>query len=251
MDTFQVFKQFPRLPQEIRLKIWRATIEPRVVRIKWSSQLLQCVTPDNPTILQVSHESREEGLRTYRPSFDTTNSSGPIVYANFSLDTVCFDWVTAYRHLNQFRRGELKGSLKQTRSLSISKVDFKAEMAEPWVSLLAEFSELEVLIVSGCTESRERPPLVTPDVQHSLEHDIKTHIFAAGSDENSDSMPTLVCLDRGYECLQHWWFKQCNEWCPRRMGRGKDEFEKPDWISILSSLDRVAKEYTTDENLRV
>lgn len=245
MDTPETFKPFARLPQEIRLKIWKATIEPRVVRIRWSPHLAQCITPDNPTILQVSHESREEGLRIYQPTMATTNSSRPIVYADFSIDTVAFGWETAHGHLEHFRRGELKAALKEVKSLTISNSDFDFQLEEPWVSLLAEFSELAVLLISGCAHSPERPLISKPD---AMEEDIRTHIFAAGPDENSESMPTLVCLDRGYECPKHWYFKQCNEWCPRRMGTGLEEFEKPDWLSIVGSVGNVAKEYSTDGN---
>jgi hypothetical protein len=246
MDTSKTFTLFPQLPQELRLKVWQSTIEPRIVRIKWSAQLSQCTTPDNPIILRVSHESREEGLKTYRPAFVTASASRPVVYANFLLDTVDFDWETAYGQLSHFIHGELKTALKAVKSLIIRKLDFEVELAEPWISLLAEFSELETLIVSGCAEDPDRPVISRPE---QMEEDIKITIFMAGEHENSDSMPKLVCLEKGYECPKHWWFKQCNEWCPRRMGRGLEEFEKPDWLSIVSSVDRVALEYSTDTNV--
>lgn len=95
--------------------------------------------------------------------------------------------------------------------------------------------------MSGCFESPDRPLISQPE---AMEEDIRTTILGAGPDERSDLMPKLVCEDRGYECPKHWWFKQCNEWCPRRMGRGVKEFEKPDWLSIVSSVDSVATEYS-------
>jgi hypothetical protein len=124
--------------------------------------------------------------------------------------------------------------LKTVKSLTIHKDDLEHQLEEPWISLLSEFSELEVLLVSGCAESPERPLISEP---LAMEEDIKTTILGAGPDEKSDSMPMLVCLDIGYECPKHWWFKQCNEWCPRRMGRGTEEFGKPDcrcWRKTLS-----------------
>jgi hypothetical protein len=130
-------------------------------------------------------------LKTYRPSFATASTSRPVVYVNFT----------------------------------IHKDDLEHQLEKPWISLLSEFSELEVLLVSGCAESPERLLISKP---LAMEEDIKTTIWGAGPDEKSDSMPMLVCLDRGYECSKHWWFKQCNEWCPRRMGRGTEEFGKPD-----------------------
>jgi hypothetical protein len=225
MSTLNTFTSFPRLPQELRLKIWQSTIEPRIVRIHWSRQLSQCSTQNNPIILQVSHESSEEGLKTYRPSFATTSTSRPVVYVNFTLDSVSFEWETAYGLLGNFTHGELKVALKAVNSLTIHKDDLEHQLEEPWISLLSEFSELKALLVSGCAESPERPLISKP---LAMEEDIKTTIWGAGPDEKSDSMPMLVCLDRGYECPKHWWFKQCNEWCPRRMGRGTEEFGKPD-----------------------
>jgi 2EXR family len=241
MSTLDTFTLFPRLPQELRLKIWQSTIEPRILPIKWSQQLSQCVTQDNPAILRLTHESREEGLKTYRPSFGTASNSQPVIYANFTLDTVSFEWETAYGQLSHFTRGYLKTALKQVKSLTIHKDDFEYQLEEPWVSLLSEFSELEILLVTGCGQVSDRPLISKP---LAMEEDIKTTIWGAGPDEKSDAMPTLVCLDRGYECPTHWWFKQCNEWCPRRMGRGTEEFEKPDWLSIISSVDDVATEYS-------
>lgn len=216
------------------------------MRIKWSQLLSKCTTLDNPIILRVSHESREEGLKTYQPAFATTPGSQPVVYANFSLDTVDFDWETAYGQLSHFTHGELNTALKAVKSLIIHKPAFERELEEPWRSLLAEFSELEVLIVSGCAADPDRPLISKPEV---MMEDIKSTIFMAGKNEDSDAMPKLVCLDRGYQCPKHWWFKQCNEWCPRRMGRGLVKFEKPDWLSIVSSVDNVALGYSTETNV--
>jgi hypothetical protein len=232
MEVLNTFTPFPRLPQELRLKIWQATMEPRLVCIKWSPRLSQCITPDTPTILQVTHESREEGLKTYRPSFATISSSRPVVYANLSLDTVSFEWETANAYINHFCQGSLKIALKEVKFLTLSNSEFENALHDRLYCLLDEFSELEELLVSGCAETPDRTLVSRPE----LEEDIKTNIFPAGPNENSDSVPTLVCLDRGYHCPSHWWFKQCNEWCPRQMGRGIELFEKPDWMSIVSSI---------------
>lgn len=216
------------------------------MRIEWSPYLSQCTTPDNPIILRVSHESREEGLRTYRPAFATTPGSKPVVYANFSLDTVDFDWVIPNSQLSHFTHGELNTALKDVKSLTIRDVFLQLELVESWRSLLAEFSELEVLIVSNCLAEPDRPLISNPE---AMEEDIRTSIFMAGEDENSDAMPKLVCLKSGYECSTHWWFKQCNEWCPRRMGRGSGESEKPNWLSIFSSVSNAAMGYSIETNI--
>jgi len=89
-------------------------------------------------------------------------------------------------------------------------------------------------------KSPERPLVVRPE----LEQGLKTHVFPDCLDEISDSMPTLVCLDRGYQCPSHWWFKQCNEWCPRRMSwvrRGTPLPERPAWMNIIRIINEAAR----------
>jgi hypothetical protein len=91
------FAAFPRLPAELRLKMWRYSFQPRIVNIRWSSDLRQYISPNNPAILHVSSEAREEGLKIYRPCFDTTFVSPSVVYFNFDLDIACIDWSTLGR----------------------------------------------------------------------------------------------------------------------------------------------------------
>jgi hypothetical protein len=140
----------------------------------------------------------------------------------------------AYTCLDYSRRGILKTALKQVAYLTLSNPEFDDALEDRLYSLLDEFSEMEELSVSSYAKTPKCALVTKPE----LEQDIKTHIVPAKPDENSDSMPTLVCLDRGHQCPWHWWFKDCNECCPRRIGRGTDELEKPDWRSILSSIDK-------------
>lgn len=98
------FSVFPRLPVELRLKIWRATIEEgRVLEIqeglhgKISNRSnikpwLSLCPP--PSLLHVNSESRKEGLRFYSLSFGKTNRNeqvhSPRIYFCPEKDIVYF-----------------------------------------------------------------------------------------------------------------------------------------------------------------
>ena len=112
-------------------------------------------------------------MKTYRPSFATISTSRSVVYVNFTLDSVSFEWETAYGLLRNFTHGELKAALKAVKSLTIHKDNLEHQLEEPWICLLSKFSELEVLLVSGCAKSPERPLISKP---LAMEEDIKTTI---------------------------------------------------------------------------
>lgn len=102
----QTFTVFPRLPIELRLKIWRYTFQPRVLTITeldvdgrdyWTCERerfagrsvdIYCKsTCPVPVALQVCQESRGEALRAYQLSFGTDNHPA-IIYFNPDLDIV-------------------------------------------------------------------------------------------------------------------------------------------------------------------
>ena len=88
----EFFALFPRLPTELRLKIWRQTLPgPRIVEIPsvnihrrsgWSPVLA------GPIALQINHESRQETLSFYKLCFSSPNRTSPGTYINFTVDTV-------------------------------------------------------------------------------------------------------------------------------------------------------------------
>lgn len=68
------FTIFPKLPQEMRLKIWRSTFEPRKITIRVESDGL--ISPGAffryPVALCVCSESRQEALKWYRLIFHSS-----------------------------------------------------------------------------------------------------------------------------------------------------------------------------------
>lgn len=78
-NTTQTFTLFPLLPTELRLKIWRALIHPRIIAAAClsahtqASKLAQLAQrprhPAVPVLLHVNRESRAVGLRHYELAF--------------------------------------------------------------------------------------------------------------------------------------------------------------------------------------
>jgi hypothetical protein len=95
------FTLFPKLPLELRNKIWQiAAFEPRAIDLDCGSgrsglSILRN-QPKIPPILQATYESRQEGLRYYTPCTERSPSWRPrpspwmiserTVYVNFAVD---------------------------------------------------------------------------------------------------------------------------------------------------------------------
>ena len=91
--TFESFTLFPKLPIEVRLKIWRLAfptnrkLELHFVIINQFDILLAAVS-SNPVTLYVNQESREETLRFYEEAFHGIGDG--TIYLNPDSDTVLF-----------------------------------------------------------------------------------------------------------------------------------------------------------------
>jgi hypothetical protein len=96
------FTLFPKLPSELRLKIWRlAAPGPRTVpveyRMKYDTFEGKRVSTFSgwrssdpvPVILHICHEARDEALKSYQPAFGSYFQQ-PKIYINFDIDTVLF-----------------------------------------------------------------------------------------------------------------------------------------------------------------
>jgi hypothetical protein len=130
----QKFTRFPKLPQELRFKIWEFAIEPRIVEVCQSqdSEYFECIdykvhfwgskssapfySPTAlPTLLHVSRESRYIALKNYDLSFP--NSGHPaIIYYNPSIDILYFPaWCFEYNigHFELATSLEARGKIKR------------------------------------------------------------------------------------------------------------------------------------------
>jgi hypothetical protein len=82
------FTLFGRLPSELREKIWRDTIEPRVVRVEHHNPRGFHSSKPLPAPLHGCQESRRIYLRIYRVSFSSIWHPIPKIYFNFDIDTL-------------------------------------------------------------------------------------------------------------------------------------------------------------------
>lgn len=98
--TLKEFHKFPKLPTELRLKIWKATFpRPRVIALDCMDEYSpgnfglrwhpSSFPPPTPVALQVNSESREEALKSYKLCFESSNSETRTtrkIYVNFAED---------------------------------------------------------------------------------------------------------------------------------------------------------------------
>ncbi|KAK0112912.1 hypothetical protein ONS95_014633 [Cadophora gregata] len=100
------FTLFPKFPLELRLKVWREAITPRVItilrdesadRVTWKATTSSAIA-----LLSVNVESRAESLKMYEKPFDTSaipgqesDRRGPC-YVNFAHDLIYINFI----HLN-------------------------------------------------------------------------------------------------------------------------------------------------------
>lgn len=108
------FNRFPKLPPELRLKIWAYALpDPRIMTIesvppRTKDYLISC-KDRIPSTLLVNRESREAALKRYSLCFLTfENVYGPPVYFDFGRDIVCVskcgnDWWTDFN--DEFNKG--------------------------------------------------------------------------------------------------------------------------------------------------
>lgn len=223
------FLPFHRLPVELRLKIWRQAIEPRVVHIEWSRRHRHCVSGDIPAILQVSREARIEGLKTYRPRFNTWKSASP-VYFNFELDTACFVWKTFGRRPAKHAVA-LREDCRRIRFMAIDACVRLTNGLE-----LINFGSLKELQIIGCTE--EMPDTIADPALFVCA--FKPWVKSVLPGRKLYTVPSLTCLDQGLSCRDHWWFEGWNERCAGRM-KPRDGVELNCWQLMFTVINDLAR----------
>lgn len=223
------FEQFPNLPLEIRLKIYNLMIQPRTVHLTWNADLHRCISKDVPIIMQISHESREEGLRTYEPFFGTKSDfdSKPAIYFNCELDMVLLDGETCQRLHTEIPYEELsriKRAKVQSRYLSQS-----TPGRSPW--MLESLQELQIY---GCGDREGGRQLRPSQFWVDIWPHTKARIISTGP-----PAPMLVCCegpDLGVgiasNCWQHFWFE---DWNKEIAGHSL-----PEWVEYIRTFEAYA-----------
>lgn len=166
-----MFTLFPSLPTELRVKIWHATFEPRILELhsgrnhyQLPDDALWCSDCGNPVTLSICQESRVEALFFYAVALPLGDRNGDlthrIIYFNPAIDTIALLGYTGYNRLrNMF---EMVDSLDPDRmglqriALSISgwRHDYAGQMLRLWSKGL--FRNLERFMLLMYTE--DRPP---------------------------------------------------------------------------------------------
>jgi hypothetical protein len=100
----RTFHPFPKLPIELRLRIWNLTMEPRVIRAKWDNdfddkdckQIYVLAAGPVPRALLASKESRDEAKRRYclvksrLPFHSRYSCEENSIWINLDIDTIYF-----------------------------------------------------------------------------------------------------------------------------------------------------------------
>lgn len=88
------FYLFPRLPFELRARIWELTVEPRTVEVRvkkehgsWGRILRVISSTPVPAVLQACHEARNQWL--YQKAFNFSSGvEQRYVWVNFKIDMI-------------------------------------------------------------------------------------------------------------------------------------------------------------------
>lgn len=240
MQSITTFEPFPRLPVELRLKIFKYAIEPRLVNIEWSRQLRQCVSSDVPTILHVSKEARSEGLKTYQPSFNTAFDSNAPLYFSFEHDTASFRWESFGRKPVR----HIKAVEDDCRKLKYMVIDASFRVNQGLE--LIKFENLKELQISGCKE--QLPNGIGHLALFEWAFEPWTGSRSPESKVKSRNVPLLKCLDQGHRCRDHWWFADWNQRCnTRATPLGEVSY----WQLTFSVINDMAHGYLQDRERRL
>lgn len=144
------FHLFSLLYTELRFKIWKYALEPRIVSIRYNPTSRKCESPTPlPALLHVNRESRYETLRLYPLLFATPTAPSHIPF-NPMLDTPYFPRRGQMGYdetLRDFRTFLANPSdLNIVRRVALDSVDTKIK--RPWESydkavLIKSFPKLE------------------------------------------------------------------------------------------------------------
>jgi len=178
--TSRNFK-FSSFPTELRLMVWEATFEPRILHITSETTYLpnpqkprfygccRRVIPNHirfksrekpPIALQICHESRTLALKYYIPSFQSSTSplsrasemKQTALYFNRELDTVhvaCRQYTYEFNNLS-YRT--LKETIQSIKVLAIGSQLFEGSWMGQVARCLPEYESLETLILVASGE---------------------------------------------------------------------------------------------------
>ena len=157
-DTFHLF---PSLPTELRLKIWNASLFPRVVELHiWRHHYAREETDNwqsgssNPIALSICSESRREALRFYRVKISLHGGAeGRVLYINPGIDTVVVLGELQYQRLRALfatvkaQDPECKGLQRVGLSVACWTHHYAGATLRIWANTLFRFLDEFVLLL--------------------------------------------------------------------------------------------------------
>jgi len=178
----QTFTLFPKLPSELRLRIWELALQPRVIKVVGSLvtvvggrcddnhhliHIKTAYTPIDaapPALLHTNHESRFFAQRTYTLAFK--NPFREAIYFDFQRDALCIDrWMSLYIR----REDALKLRHLETMTTKGCLYDL-LRRNPPHFMFLERFCYLETLGILTPPDDNNYPNLVN-DFENKMEMD--------------------------------------------------------------------------------
>ncbi|CAK7274874.1 hypothetical protein SEPCBS119000_006396 [Sporothrix epigloea] len=166
------FRHFQDLPAELRIKIWRASCRPRVVKVWYDADADCCQTASRPpAILHVNREARAEALHQgwYRRAFRTrSRPRDHYIYFSPALDLLYIPrhGLMGYDDAARDFAVHVRDTVEHVRALAIDHV--RSDAIRPWepynkLMLLFSFPHIRetILVVapSSLPGSTPSPPL--------------------------------------------------------------------------------------------
>jgi hypothetical protein len=154
------FPGFRMLPPEVRIKIWRAALLPRLITIspRFSREASTCeveIEARPVNLLHVCQESRAEALRNYS-QIKFNNDRGVTCFISWARDTIFLDLPDESLDIN-----DIVALLGATfRSVQVLAIRMRTHVFWGFPDFLREAGHLEQLIFVDESERRH----VTPDV---------------------------------------------------------------------------------------
>ena len=126
-DTPPKLMNFPKLPAELRLEIWKLVQTPRLVEVRFirdGRKHQHRFIADIPILLHICRESRLEGLKSYKLSFGTKYAMNKVYFDN-KIDTLSISDHACVNQTSHFVHRDWSGDLARLERLAVGSRDFR------------------------------------------------------------------------------------------------------------------------------
>ena len=204
------FTLFPRLPPELRIRIWSHTLRDDFVMLVWNpTKRVFTSSRQPPFLLSVNQEARYFGLEHFKLSFASSPEFAR-VYFDFEVDILGVDWKSLGPAPGRLGRKISEDEMGKVAYLSLGEMPLlyhaKENMRE-----LSNFHQLEEIVLV-CEEQ-------LPQKSGSMfGYDTMTQFLKENDGEGVEWWPRIWCLnspDDNSACSacssRHWWFAEWNK----------------------------------------